>query len=258
MPGQVIATDFDGVWQAQKSVLSRQATVLFDDPRLRPAPSPEDLLSKAKPALVTRWSFGSPPEVPAQWLLVELTRELLGFGWTVYDGPLRGMIRRKVWSDADVDELLQGAAVTSIKRLPELVTRPRPLFGWLCMFVRQERVEWLRRGVSKLTFAPEGVPEQADTGTTPTQAERLARVRDMYDQVLASLEAEDANLLRLTAAQGLGPSQIADMVGLTDVNARQRIFRARCAAARAWQNLFPLAAAELAELGVFPPGIVAS
>ncbi|MCE9563311.1 MAG: hypothetical protein K8U57_14805 [Planctomycetes bacterium] len=257
MQGRVPATDFDRAWQAQKPVLSRQATVLFDDPRLRPAPSPDDLLNKNKPVIEARWPVAS-PEAPAQWFLVELTRELLGFGWTVYDGTLRGMIRRKVWSDADVDELLQGAAATSIKRLPELVTRPRPLFGWLCMFVRQERVEWLRRGIGRLTFAPYGIPEQADTGTTPTQAERLARVRDMYEQVLASLEAEDAELLGLTAAQGLGPSQIANMIGVTDVNARQRIFRARCAAARAWQNLFPQAAAELAEFGVFPPGIIAS
>lgn len=258
MQGRAPAADFDRAWRAQTPALSRQAAVLFDDPRLRPAPSPEDLLGKNKPAIGARWPVASPPEVPARWLLVELTRELLGFGWAVYDGPLRGMVRRKVWSDADVDELLQGAAATSVKRLPELVARPRPLFGWLCMFARQERVEWLRRGAARLAVAPGGIPERADTGTTPTQAERLARVRDMYDRVLASLEAGDADLLRLTAARGLGPSQVAGIIGLTDGNARQRIYRARCAAARAWLNLFPQAAAELAVLGVFPPGIVAS
>lgn len=249
---------FAGLPFAQEGALRRQATILFDDPRLRPPPSPDDLLSDLAPAVVARYPAGAPPADPALWVLTEVTRELLGHGWTIYDGPLRGMIGRKVWSDSDVDELMQGAAAVSVRRLGELVSRPRPLFGWLCLLVRQERVDWLRRGGGRrgTVVAEDAVPDTVDTGTTPTQAERLSRVRDMYSRVLASLPTDDAHLLQLATVEGRGPAEIAGLLGISEGNARQRLFRARCAAARAWQELFPEAAAELAGFGVFPPGTV--
>jgi RNA polymerase sigma factor (sigma-70 family) len=251
------ATVFGATWDACQPVLRRHAAVLFDDPRLHPAPRPEDLLRAARPIVAARWPAGGPPDPPA-WVLREVTQELLGRGWAVYDGALRGVLRRSVWSAADVDDLLQGAAARSVERLGELVARPRPLFGWLCLLARQQRVDWLRRGGGdRVAPAPDGLSDPADTGTTPTQAERRARVRDMYHRVLASLTTDEAELLRLTTERGLGPAAVAGRLGVTELAARQRVFRARCAAARAWQALFPGAAAELAALGVFPPGTVA-
>jgi RNA polymerase sigma factor (sigma-70 family) len=252
-------TAFDELWREREPALRRQAAVLFDDPRLRPAPSPDDLLRDVKPAVLARWP-AEPPGEPAKWVLTEVTGELLACGWTLYDGPLRGMIRRKVWSDTEVDELLQGAATRSVERLAELVCRPRPLFGWLRMLLNQQRAEWLRRGGSRkpTTVALGEFPDPIDTGTTPTQAELRARVRDMYDQVLARLAADDVHLLRLNTEQGLGPAEIARLLGITELNARQRVFRARCAAALMWQNLYPAAASELAAFGVFPPKTVSS
>ena len=245
---------FDRAWRAGEPALARQAAVLFDDPRLRPPPAPADLLRDARPAVGARWPAGTPAD-PAAWLVRELTGELLARGWAVYDGPLRGLLGRKVRSEADLDELLQGAAARSLERLGELVARPRPLFGWLCLLARQQRVDWLRRGGPGRELLPAtGPPDPADSGTTPTQAERRSRVRDMYDRVLANLSAEDAHLLRLTTAVGLGPTELAARLGITPLAARQRLFRARCAAARAWQQLFPGAAAELAGFRIFPPG----
>jgi RNA polymerase sigma factor (sigma-70 family) len=250
-------TEFDGLWRAREPALRRQAAVLFDDPQLRPAPSPDELLHNVRPLVVARWPADGQPGRREEWLLVEVTRELLGVGWRVYDGPVRGMLGRKVWSEADVDELAQGAAARSVRRLGELVARPRPLFGWLCLLARQQRAEWLRRGGAgrELTGASlDGFPDPADSGTTPTQAERRTRVRDMYDRVLAGLAPDEARLLLLTTERGLRPAEVASELGISVGNARQRVFRARCAAARGWQALFPEAAAELAALGLFPPG----
>lgn len=256
MTARADITGFDAAWRAHLAVLRRQAAILFDDPRLDPPPSPDDLLRDIRPAIAARWYS---PEVPTAWLLTEATRELLGRGWVVYDGPLRGLLARKVWCAADVDELLQGAAARSLQRLPELVARPRPLFGWLCLLARQQRVDWLRRGGDRRSLLlADALPDLADSGTTPTQAERRARVREMYDQVLARLGPDDARLIRLSTEQCAGPGELARQFGITELNARQRLFRARCAAARAWQELFPGAAAELAPFGVFPPGTVAS
>src|SRR4051794_35006659 len=95
--------EFDAAWHAYRAALRRQAAILFDDPRLDPPPAPDDLLRDIRPAVAARWAA---LESPAAWLLAEVTRELLGRGWVMYDGPLRGLLARKVWCDADVDELL--------------------------------------------------------------------------------------------------------------------------------------------------------
>jgi DNA-directed RNA polymerase specialized sigma24 family protein len=79
----------------------------------------------------------------------------------------------------------------------------------------------------------------------------------MYERVLAGLAPDEAEVLRLSES-GLGPTEIARRQGGTALAARQRLFRARCAAAAVWQRLFPGVAAELAALRVFPPGAVAA
>jgi RNA polymerase sigma factor (sigma-70 family) len=166
------------------------------------------------------------------------------------------MLRRQVWSDVEVDELMQGAATRSVERIGELIERPRPMFGWLCQLVRHQRVDWLRARAAVKRSAPTGqlVPhlDVADTGTTPTQAERRTRVREMFDQVLGHLDTADADLLRLQVVAHLTPTEIAARLRITPENARIQLFRARGKAAAAWQALFPQAAAELRALGVLP------
>lgn len=226
--------------------------MLFEDPRLRPPPDPDDLVREARSAVASQWEEGAPAQDRGGWLLRQLSRELLGRAWAAYRDPIRGLLRRQVWSDADVDELVQAAAVRSVERLGELVARPRPLFEWLCQLARQARVDWLRRGGGRGGPPPDGRPDPADSATTPTQAERRARVRDLYDRVLAELDPADAALLRTTAG-GVGPAEVAAKLGEEPVTVRVRLHRARLAAARVWQRLFPEAAAELAALGVIPP-----
>jgi len=252
MNGRPDPAALDRAWLAHGPALRRVAATLFDDPHLHV--NPDDLLRDARPAVAARWP-ADPPADPARWLLREVTGELLGRGWVLYDASLRGLLGRKVFVAADVDELLQGAAARSVERLGELVARPRPLFGWLCQLAKQQRVDWLRRGGrDRLVLPADGLPDPADSGTSPTQAERRARVREMYARVLAGLAPDDARLLRLTTEQGLGPADVAGLLGITPGNARLRVYRARCAAAAAWQQLFPGAAAELAAAGVFPRG----
>src|SRR5947208_1569736 len=118
MTGRPDPAALDRAWLAHGPALRRLAATLFDDPRLHA--NPDDLLRDIRPAVAARWP-ADPPADPAGWLAREAARELLGRGWVLYDAPLRGLLGRKVFAAADVDELLQGAAARSVERLGELV-----------------------------------------------------------------------------------------------------------------------------------------
>jgi RNA polymerase sigma factor (sigma-70 family) len=244
---------FDAAWAAQAADLHRLAAVLFDDPRLDPPPDVRELLTTARSRIAPEWPAREPDA--GGWLRHRVAAELLGHGHRVYAPALHRLLRGQVWSEEVVEELVQGAVTRAAERLDELVERPRPLFGWLCQLVRQQRIDWLRaRSAAKRdagrTVSLDGLPKLADTGTTPTQAERRTRVREMFDRVLAGLSADDATVLRLHADDHLGPTEIAARLGIQPGDARIRLFRARRRALQCWIDLFPGAAADLAELGL--------
>jgi RNA polymerase sigma-70 factor (ECF subfamily) len=253
---------FNALWDRQHSGLARLAAVLFDDPRLRPAPSPEELLRPIRPRAAAIWTERGPDGDAGAWLRRFVTGELLGHGLVLYDAELHGLLRRQVWSDSDVEELVQGAAARAAERLTELVDRPRPLFTWLCQLVRQQRADWLRfrsarKRDARRTRSLDADPRLADTGTTPTQAERRTRVREMFERVLARLPAEYTEVLRLSIDEHLGPAEIATRLGLSPEAARVRLFRARRRALEVWVREVPDAASDLVELGVIDAAVLA-
>jgi RNA polymerase sigma factor (sigma-70 family) len=228
------------------------AASFFDDPRLDPPPKPHALLSEARARAATEWPVQSDPD---GWLRRKVGAELLGHAHRLYQPALHRMLQGQVWSEEVVEELVQGAAARASERLDELLDRPRPLFGWLCQLVRQQRIDWLRsRSALKRdagrTVSLDGAPRLADTGTTPTQAERRSRVREMFDRVLTELPADQAAVLRMHADEHLGPSEIAARLGVQAGDARIRLFRARRRALQLWIHLFPDSAGDLADLGL--------
>jgi RNA polymerase sigma factor (sigma-70 family) len=246
-------SSFDVVWAAHAPELVRVAAIYFDDARLEPPPDPRQLLDDARSRIASDWP--NAPREATDWLRTRVAAEFLGHAHRVYAPALHRLLRGQVWSDEIVEELVQGAAARAAERLDELVARPRPLFGWLCQLVRQQRIDWLRaRSAAKRdagrTVPLDVLPRLADTGTTPTQAERRTRVREMFDRVLTELPSDDVLVLRLHADEHLGPSDIATRLGIQPGDARIRLFRARRRALKHWLELFPGAAADLAELGL--------
>jgi RNA polymerase sigma factor (sigma-70 family) len=248
------ATGFDAVWREHAATVARVAAVLFDDTRPEDRPDIEALVGRVRVRAAAQWLTADPDQ--ATWLKGLATGEFLGHGLKVYEPALHRMLASQVWSEEIVEELVQGAAARAAERLGELVERPRPLFGWLCQLARQQRVDWLRaRSALKRdaarTVSLEGAPRLADTGTTPTQAERRTRVREMFDRVLSELTPEYAAVLRMHTDEHLAPAEIAARLRIQPGDARIRLFRARRRAAQVWAQLFPAAAADLAALGVF-------
>ena len=246
----------DTLWEKHASGLARIAAVLFDDPRLDSRPDVVALLEQVRGRAKADWRTA--PADRDGWLRRLAAGEFLGHGLRLYEPALHRLLASQVWSEEVVEELVQGAATRATERLGELIDRPRPLFGWLCQLLRQQRVDWLRnRSALKRdagrTVSLDGAPRLADTGTTPTQAERRTRVREMFDRVLGELSPDDAIVLRLHADDHLMPAEIAVRLGIQPGDARIRLFRARRRAIQFWIELFPDAAADLAELGIIAP-----
>jgi RNA polymerase sigma factor (sigma-70 family) len=246
--------DFDTLWDRHASELARMAAAFFNPPHLDPAPDLRAMLEQARASAAAEWPAAAPKNA-AGWLRRKVGGELLGCGHQLYQRALHRLLQGQVWSKELVEELVQGAATRATERLDELIDRPRPLFGWLCQLVRQQRIDWLRaRSAQKRdagrTVSLEWAPKLADTGTTPTQAERRTRVREMFDRVLADLPADDGAVLRLHADEHLGPSEIAVRLGIQAGDARIRLYRARRRALQVWVQLFPSSAADLADLGL--------
>ena len=243
---------FDALWARHAPGLARMAATFFDDPRLDPPPDVRALLGQARARAAAEWP---PKSDPDRWLRHRVGGELLGFGHRLYEPALHRLLQGQVWSEEVIEELVQGAAARASERLNELLDRPRPLFGWLCQLVRQQRIDWLRaRSALKRdagrTVSLDGAPRLADTGTTPTQAERRSRVREMFDRVLAELPDDQAAVLRMHADEHLGPSEIAARLDIQPGDARIRLFRARRRALQLWIQLFPDSAGDLADLGL--------
>ncbi len=246
------------LWAERASEISHLAATLFDDPRLDPPLNLEKLVDQIRARIAVDASEVALDGVNA--LHRRVGAELLGYGHQLYGPALHRLLHGQVWSDDLVEELVQGALARAAERLDELLNRPRPLFGWLCQLVRQQRIDWLRnRSAHKRdagrTVSLAGASVVADTGTTPTQAERRSRVREMFERVLAHLPAEMAAVLRLHSDEHLSPAEIAGRLGISGGDARIRLFRARRRALEVWLQLFPQSAAELAEAGVMAPSI---
>jgi RNA polymerase sigma factor (sigma-70 family) len=245
---------FETLWGRHEAELARMTDVLFNHPHLDPAPDVRVMLDQARAHAAAAWPPDATIDV-ALWLRRKVGGDLLGRGHQLYEPALQRMLQGQVWSAELVEELVQGAAARATERLDELIERPRPLFGWLGQLVRQQRIDWLRARSARKRDAGRTVPLAsapiaADTGTTPTQAERRTRVREMFDRVLAELPADDAKVLRLHADEHLGPAEIAVRLGIQAGDARIRLYRARKRALQVWIQLFPSSAADLMDFGL--------
>jgi len=245
---------FQESWESTAPQFARLGRVYFDDARLQPPLDVAKLLERIRSRVAERWE---PTNANGPARLKKLVAgEMLGHALEIYASSLRGMIAGQVWSEELIEELVQAASVRAVERLHEITSRPRPLFGWLCQLVKQQRVDWLRiRSALKRdagrTVPLSGAAEVIVVGTTPTQAERKLRVGEMFEKVLAALPEETATMLRWHANEHLGPTEMAQRLGISPGNARVRLCRARSESCAIWLSLFPETAADFQEFGIF-------
>lgn len=224
--------------------VARLVAACLDDPRLAPVPDTDLLLARAASQAT------SAAEIERLALAAVLEAV-----WPRYEPLFRALTARRVWRADDVDDVLQDAAARALARLSEFAASELSLFGWLCVLVRQQSVDWVRHSLAEMRDVNRAVPLTADGPaaelsaalTSPTEYERRGRLRSMVHTALDDLPPTDREVLVLSLHQALTPHEIAAVLGIEPGTARKRLFDARRRFMTAWIARFPGTVPELRE-----------
>lgn len=128
-------------------------------------------------------------------------------------------------SSADANDVVAETFLTAWRRRDDIPAEPKTL-PWLYgvsrrVLANQRRSEDRR---SRLRDRLKREPATASSAVTFIEsADAFAEVTT----AIRSMSEDDAEILRLTAWEGLGPTEIAETLGIEPTAARQRLFRAR-------------------------------
>lgn len=141
-----------------------------------------------------------------------------------YEGKITAYARRRTCAN-NVDEVVAETFLTAWRRRDDVPAEPQTL-PWLYGVSRKVLANQRRSERRRLRLFERLAREPA----TPVTPIHLVESADTFSEVASAVEAlpdGDAELLRLTAWEGLGPSEIAETLGIEPTAARQRLFRAR-------------------------------
>ena len=122
---------------------------------------------------------------------------------------------------ADADDIAQDAFVVALERLDEC-REPARFSGWLLQIVRNRALHALERRKHRDSAAD---PGDADAGAPPAATDVVLRTHLLT--ALATLSAVQREIVLLHDLDGWTHAELADALGLTEVNCRQHLFTAR-------------------------------
>ena len=152
---------------------------------------------------------------------------------------VRGMVRRKISSPEDCEEVVQDVFISAIKSIGTFSYQAK-LSTWLASITRHEIADYYRRRKLKLLLWSHFPQLETWLGkqSQPDMVERYA-LQEKINQVMASLLPRYAQLLKLKYDQGLSVKEIAQQLGISFKAAEAGLFRARKAFALSWQDEDP-------------------
>ena len=149
-------------------------------------------------------------------------REALGFLYTCYADNVHGYVRSIVHDPHEAEDVTQQVFAKLIHVIGKYEERDVPFFAWVLRVARNLAVDHLRRQ----RLVPVEEVRTSDTGIGDPAAGR-----PMLDlrEALSELPNDQREVLVLRHFAGLGHEQMAEVLGLTVYQARQK-----WAYARAW------------------------
>ena len=141
-----------------------------------------------------------------------------------YEPQLLAYARRRA-SASDVNDVVVETFLTAWRRRDDIPAEPKTL-PWLYGVCRRVLANQ-RRSERRRDRLFDRLVQERSPSESPVH---LAEVDDSFGDVAMAVNAlpeHDAELLRLTAWEGLGPTEIAESLGIEPTAARQRLFRAR-------------------------------
>ena len=141
-----------------------------------------------------------------------------------YEQQISAYAQRRATS-ADAHDVVAETFLVAWRRRDDIPAEPQTL-PWLYGVSRNVIANQRRSNQSRTRLHDRLVREPADTASPAALIESADAFAEV-SSAIRSLPEADAELLRLTAWEGLGPSEIAGTLGIEPTAARQRLFRAR-------------------------------
>jgi RNA polymerase sigma-70 factor (ECF subfamily) len=137
----------------------------------------------------------------------------------------------------DAEDVMQEALVTTYKRASS-IRQPEAFRAWLyrtvrnaCLMRRRTRVDEPKRMLSldELLPTPDGLRalDPASPGRTPEELAINARLRARMKKAIAGMPPPYRAVMFLRDMEGLSTREVAEVIGTSEDNVKQRLHRAR-------------------------------
>jgi RNA polymerase sigma-70 factor (ECF subfamily) len=135
-------------------------------------------------------------------------------------------IRSLVSDEDEVEELMQQAYVLAYTRLGQFGRGAR-FSTWLLRIGLNEALQRLRRERRWPRIAPEVLEEEPSMTATPEQGLARAQLNHLLEQLVDELPDSHRSVLVLREIQQLSTAEVAEVLGITADNVKQRLSRAK-------------------------------
>ena len=135
-------------------------------------------------------------------------------------------IRSLVSDEDEVEELMQQAYVLAFTRLGQFSQGAR-FSTWLLRIGLNEALQRLRRDRRWPRIAPEVLEEEPSMNATPEQGLARAQLNHLLEQLVDDLPDSHRSVFVLREIEQLSTSEVAEVLGLSADNVKQRLSRAK-------------------------------
>jgi RNA polymerase sigma-70 factor, ECF subfamily len=135
-------------------------------------------------------------------------------------------IRSLVSDEDEVEELMQQAYVLAFTRLSQF-GHGAAFSTWLMRIGLNEALQRLRRERRWPRIAPEVLEEEPSMSATPEQGLARAQLNHLLEQLVDELPDSHRSVLVLREIQQLSTAEVAEVLGLSADNVKQRLSRAK-------------------------------
>lgn len=135
-------------------------------------------------------------------------------------------IRSLVRDEDEVEELMQQAYVLAYTRLGQFARGAR-FSTWLLRIGLNEALQRLRRDRRWPRIAPEVLEEEPSMSATPEQGLARAQLNHLLEQLVDELPDSHRSVFVLREIQQLSTAEVAELLGITADNVKQRLSRAK-------------------------------
>lgn len=135
-------------------------------------------------------------------------------------------IRSLVADEDEVEELMQQAYVLAYTRLGQFSHGAR-FSTWLLRIGLNEALQRLRRDRRWPRIAPEVLEEEPSMTATPEQSLARAQLNHLLEQLVDDLPDSHRSVFVLREIEQLSTAEVAEVLGITSDNVKQRLSRAK-------------------------------